>query len=231
MSNERPKLAGQTRDRTGSRYATRLRRVGKLPAVIYGHGEDPAHIAIDRDAIEHVLHEGAHLLEVDVAGHKAETCLIKEIQYDFLGDHVIHVDLARVDLSEAVEVSVPIVLVNEDSAVGLKTDGAILEHPLTDLQVRCRADAIPHDIKVDVANLAVGDAVTVADINLPAGVVALNEPETWVASISVTQTEEELEEALEAAPGGETVAEPEVISREGEEEGEGEQPAEAKEKE
>ena len=215
MSSERPKMIAQTRERTGSRYALRLRRGGKLPAVIYGHGQDPAHVALDTESIEQALNDGSHLLDIDVTGVKVETCLIKDIQYDFLGDHIIHVDLTRVDLSEEVEVNVPLILKGDSKAPGLKEAGAILENPMTDLQVKCRADAIPREIAVDVSTLEVGQSVSVGDLVMPAGVEAISDAEAVIAQISVA-VEEELEvEGEEEVAGGD---EPEVITKGKEEE-------------
>jgi len=232
MAHATPKLSGELRQRTGSKYAIRLRRQGKLPAVIYGHGLDPAPIAVDAEQITHVLHDGAHLLEVSLDRKKSETCLIKDVQYDHLGDTVIHVDLARVDMSEEVEVWVPIDVVGQDSAPGLSEEGAFFQHPLTDLQVSCRADAIPDQITVDVSTLEANATLTVSDLTLPPGVKAVTDPDTTVATISVV-SEEEYEAVEEAAAAGAaTEEEPEVIAERGEEEqgAEGEAPAEEQEK-
>jgi len=207
MASERPKLKADARERTGSRYALRLRRAGKLPAVIYGHGEAPAHVAIDADAIHDALHHGAHLLDIDLAG-KNETCLIKAVQHDYLGDSIIHVDLTRVDLSEEVEVSVPITTVGGDVAPGIVAGGGFLEHLYNDLTVRCRADSIPDEIVVDVGKLEVNESVTLADVALPPGVACDMDPETTLASISFVSEEEV--EALDAEAEAEG-AEPEVI--------------------
>lgn len=211
MAHQTPRLSGERRQRTGSKYAVRLRRQGKLPAVIYGHGLDPAPIAVDAHEITHALHEGAHLFEVALGSTESETCLIKDVQYDHLGDTVIHVDLARVDMSEEVEVWVPINVVGQDSAPGLKQEGAFFQHPLTDLQVSCRADAIPDQITVDVSALQANATLTVGDLAMPPGVKAVTDPDTTVATISVV-SEEEYEAVEEAAASVAAEAEPEVIA-------------------
>lgn len=221
MAKDRPRLKADPRERTGSRYATRLRRAGKLPAVIYGHGEAPAHVAVDFESISEALHHGAHLLDVELDG-KSQTCLVKAVQHDFLGDTVIHVDLTRVDLSEEVEVSVPLTVVGQDVAPGIVNEGGFLEHPYTDLPVRCRADAIPDEITVDVSSLNANETVTLGDITLPAGVACDLESDTALATISVV-SEEEME-AMEAEAEAPTEGEPELVG-EGEE-AEGEAPAE-----
>lgn len=216
MSSERPLLTGEARQRVGTKYAMRLRREGKVPAVIYGHGIEPAHVAFDVDAVSTAIHHGAHLLDVNVGNGSAETVLIKDVQFDFLGDHIIHVDLARVDLTEEVTVWVPIELAGEDNAVGLKEVGALLQQPMTDLEVTCRADQIPDRIVVDVSELAAGESIAVGDITLPEGVTAESDEDAVIATISVV-SEEEVEALDEATADTDTAAEPEVISERKEE--------------
>jgi len=232
MANQRPVVEAQTRERVGSKYAMRLRRQGKMPAVIYGHGIAPAHVALDAEAVNDALHHGAHLLDVNVGDGKAETVLIRDVQHDFLGDTVIHIDLTRVDLTEEVTVWVPLELEGEDSAPGLKEEGALLQQPTTDLEVRCRADQIPDKIIVDISNMGPGEAITVADLTLPAGVTAESDEETTIVTITVV-SEEEMEALDEmTVDTGAASAEPEVITeRHDEEEGEeGEAEAEPKPK-
>lgn len=208
MQGKTPVLEGQTREHTGSKYAIRARRAGKLPAVIYGHQKDPAHVALDLEEATEVLHAGAHLVEVSLDSGRKETCLIKAVQYDHLGDSLIHMDLARVDLSEEVTVSVPLVFAGQEACPGLKEAGAFLDHPMTDLEVICRADAIPNEVAVDVSQLKAGEVVTVGDLTLPAGVKAGADAEAVVASVQVLAEEPEGVEAVEAGEG----AEPEVIA-------------------
>ena len=98
MSQETPALEANKRDRLGTRYSRRLRREGRLPAVVYGHGMDPVHITVDQEIFTDFLHTGAHLVSLQTDG-RAETCLIKGVQYDHLGDNIIHVDLTRIDLN------------------------------------------------------------------------------------------------------------------------------------
>lgn len=211
-----PRIKADVRDRTGTRYAARVRAQGKLPAVIYGHKQDPVHIAVDASELIELLHHNAHLIEVEVAG-KSEPCLVKDIQWDHLGSKIIHVDLARVDLTEEVQVEIEVELTGE--AVGLKEIGALLEQSHNTIQVKCRADAIPERLTHDVSELGVGDSLLVSGLTLPAGVTAVSDPDTLIAHLSVTKIEvEEVEE--------ETVAEgedqPEVIGKpEDEEKAEG----------
>jgi large subunit ribosomal protein L25 len=209
MSHETPKLDASPREKVGSVYAQRLRKQGRLPAVIYGHKLDPVAISVDEKEILTHLRHGTHVLTIEVQGAKPETCLVKELQFGYLGDNVIHVDFARVDLEEEVEVAVHLNFVGEPHAA--QQAGAILSHDVTSLDVRCRVDAIPDEIKVDLNRMGEGTVLTIADITLPPGVTAVDDPETPVAHVAYVKKEEEAvvgEEAeVEAA-----ATEPEVIT-------------------
>jgi len=217
MSRDIPQLTAERRERTGTRYAQRLRREAKMPAVLYGHGETPDHLALHAEPVQDALEDGAHLLELKFDGKK-QTCLIKDIQFDYLGDTLIHIDLTRIDMTEEVTVSVPLVFEGEDEAPGLQQEGALLQHPTTDLDVTCLANAIPEEIRVDLSKMEIGDSITVADLKLPEGVTTDTEPDTTVATISYV-SEEEMEE-LEAETEETAEAEPEVIGESDEGEGE-----------
>lgn len=209
-----PKISADVRERTGTRYAARTRAEGKLPAVIYGHKQDPVHIAVDAKAMVELLHHNAHLIDVDVAG-KSEPCLVKDIQWDYLGKHIIHVDLARVNLSEEVDVEIEIELVGE--AIGLKEAGALLEQNNNTIHVKCRADAIPERLTHDVSEMEIGNSLLVSGLTMPAGVTAASDPDLLIAHLSMTKIAEE-EETVEGED------QPEIIGGkpEGEEKAEGE---------
>jgi len=209
-----PVLNAETRDRRGSRYTARLRSEGRLPAVIYGHKKDVAHIHVSAGDIIELVHDHSHLMNV-VIGDNTESCLFKDIQWDHLGANILHVDLSRVNLNEVVEVEVE--LVYHGDAVGLKEDGAYMEHPHQHITVSCVASNIPDSLLLELGELQVGETLTIADLKLPEGVTAVDEPETVLATISIAEELPEEEEGEEGA--GE---EPEVIGRADDEEEEGE---------
>jgi large subunit ribosomal protein L25 len=212
--HETPTISAQPRDRIGSRYAKRLRQQGRLPAVIYGHQQDPVSIHVDEKETVSLLEHGAHIVNVKVANGPSETCLVKELQFGYLGDNVIHVDLARVSLDEEVEVSVHLRFTGEPAAA--KKPGAVLTHSITELEVICKASDIPDEIVVPIG--AMEDVFTVGQIVLPAGIRTKMNPDTPVSTITFI-AEEIVAEAVEVV--GE--AEPEVITeRKPEAEGEGE---------
>ncbi len=215
-TQQMPKVQGHVRDRVGTRHALRLRQQGRMPAVIYGHQESPLPIWLELSEIDHLLHAHTHLLEVAI-DNKAQPCLIKDVQWDHLGSHIIHVDLARVDLTEKVTVTVELDFTGDP--IGLKESGAFLEHARTQIKIRCLATQIPDKIRVDLSNLGVGQFLAVKDLQLPQGVSAAEDPETILAAIHVAVAEE-----VAPAPAA-AVTEPEVI---GKKEAAEEEPAEEK---
>src|SRR5438046_2509812 len=98
MKQETPTIAATKRQRVGSRYSQRLRKSGQLPGVIYGHKTEPLSITIGEKETLAVLKHGAHVVNVALEGGQPETCLVKDVQYGYLGDNVIHIDFTRVDL-------------------------------------------------------------------------------------------------------------------------------------
>jgi large subunit ribosomal protein L25 len=219
MKHDAPTIDAKPRTKVGSTYARRLRRTGRLPAVIYGHKRDPISISVDEDEMLTHLRHGTHVLTIDVEGAKPETCLVKDLQFGYLGDNVIHVDFARVTLTQEVQVHVRLEFVGEPHAA--QRGGAILNHDLTDLEVTCRVNEIPENIKVDMALMGEGLMLTVGQLELPPRVRAEVPPDTPVAHISFVKKAEEVavgEEAEVAAEPGE----PELIT-EAKEEAEGDE--------
>lgn len=205
MSHDTPTVKAQKRERIGSRYAKRLRSSGRLPAVIYGHKQDPVHVSVEEKEILTHLHHGIHVMNMEVEDGEKQTCLVKDIQFGYLGDNVIHLDLARVDLDEEVHVNVVLHFVGEPK--GAKEPGAMVSHPVNDLEVICKVSAIPEEIRVDISQME--QSITVADIELPAGVRTEVDPETTLAMISYVAEEEAEGEEVEVGEGD---VEPEVIS-------------------
>jgi large subunit ribosomal protein L25 len=196
-----PVLTAKTREKLGSRYSKRLRDGGGLPAIVYGHGEAPAPIVLDaREALDH-FHKGEKVFKLSFDGKATEqVVLLKDVQFDYLGTNVVHADLARVDLNQRVKVRVPIHLVGESK--GLKTAGAILMHPLNELEIECMVTELPDHIDVEITDLDVGHAITAGDVKLPsASMKLLSDHHANVAQI-VIQQEIKADEAATVAGGG-----------------------------
>jgi large subunit ribosomal protein L25 len=211
-------LAVEKREVTGRRACARLRQESKIPAVLYGRKQDVLHLTVTEDQLRNVLRHDAQIVELQVDGGK-ETVLIKEVQYDFLGDRVLHVDFARISLTEEVEVTVTLTPRGECAGVA---KGGVLSQLLRDLRVKCLPTNIPVAIPVDVSKMDIDQVLRISDLSLPEGVRSAESSDVVVFQVSPPRAEEE-EAVPEEAP-----TEPEVIGRVREEaEGEEEQEAES----
>ena len=192
-------LKAEVREKTGSKAAAKLRAQGRVPAIVYGHKQEPEAVSLDAHSFIEQLHHGRRLLDVQM-GEKKEKMLVKELQYDHLGKSIIHVDLVRVDVTETVRVAVPVEL--KGTAAGTH-EGAIIEKHTGHLEVECKATDIPDVLVVSVKDMKVGDTVHARDVVLPEGVKLASAPETLVAACSIiiaAKTTEELEAEMPAAP-------------------------------
>ena len=197
------------REERGTRPCNRLRRQGLVPAVLYGRDEPNVLLKLKEEDLEDVLEQHAFIVELQW-DTKSQPAQIKELQVDQLEDVVLHADFARISMSEKIEVSVPLDVIGEPAGV---SEGGVLEMQQMEVTVECLPVSVPESIEMDVSELEMGDALHVRDLELPAGITVLDDPERVTAAVvSPTEIEEE-EEAPE-----EMFAEPEVISREEEEE-------------
>jgi len=199
-------IEAEPRSETGTQACRRLRQRGMVPGILYGHGEAGVRIAMNAHDLVRSLHTRARIFDLRIEGRPDEKVLVKEVQYDSLGDTIIHVDLLRVALTDTVEVTVPIVLTG--TAIGTIHKG-VVDQPLKELHVRCLPTQIPDEVRVHVTNLDIGMMLTVKDLTLPEGVVTRNAPEQVVVTVHPPATEAEVEAEEEA--GEEAAAEPEVI--------------------
>lgn len=218
-------LKADVRAATGKKVAKDLRNKDVIPANVYKGGKGATSLQVKKDDLDAVLHTKAGenvIITLKISGEgdiKDKTVLIKEIQREPVKDGILHVDFNEISLTETLKVDVPLAAKGE--AVGVKVDDGILEHVMWELQVECLPTAIPEKIEVDVTNLKIGDAISVKDIVVPAGVKVLNDPEL----IAIIVKAKKVEAPKEEVPA-EAAAEPELI-RKKKEEGEGEEEAEA----
>ena len=219
-------LTGTRRDSVGKGGARKSRAAGRIPGVLYGHGETPVPLAVVAREFDLALHgyQGSNPLVTLKLDGGEFTALIRDVQYDPLTHQILHLDFQHISLTETVEVEVTLRVTG--LALGVKDGGGILEHILRQVEVRCLPTAIPPSIDVDVSSLNVGDSIHVRDLSVP-NVTILTDADATVATVVAPTIMEEKpaeEVAAEAA-----VAEPEVIAK-GKKEEEGEEPkAEAKE--
>ena len=211
-------LKGSRREKLGKGGARKARAAGHIPAVIYGHGEQPAAVTVDRVEFETAIrqHKGGNPIVSLALDGKEHTALLRAAQRDPLSQKIIHVDFQHISLTETVEVKVPVHLVGVPT--GVKDGGGILEPILREIEVSCLPTAIPASIDLDVTALAVGQSVHVRDIVVQ-GVTILSDPDATVAVVAApTVMEEKPVEAVAA----ETAVEPEVVATKGKKEEAGE---------
>ncbi len=208
MSQKTPTIVAQKRERTGTRYSERLRKTGDLPAILYGHGQTPVSFALNgKDILTH-LHRGVHVFNIEIDGAAAEMCLIKDLQFGYLGDDVIHLDFTRIDLTEKVTVNVHITWIG--TPVEAEKAGSILQHEMAEMAVACAANEIPGEIRVDLSKME-GTQLLAGDIELPEGVELAVDAGTMVASVGFVAAPEEDDADTAAPETGDDAATPEVI--------------------
>jgi large subunit ribosomal protein L25 len=204
-------LSVMPRDGKGKQAAKRLRREGRVPAVLYG-GAEPQSISVDPKAVLKMLvgHEGStQLLNLRFdGGDGARMAIIRDMQFDPVSEDLLHVDLQEVSADRAINVRVAIHPVGE--AIGVKDTKGILSLVLHELDISCLPTNIPARIDADVSALAIGDALTVRDLVLPEGVRMLNDPGQAVATVSPPMAEEVA--AAPVAAVAAATAEPEVLT-------------------
>jgi len=216
MAQETPIVKVEVRDKTGTTYARRLRKSGRLPATIYSKGTDPISVSVNEIEILRHLHGGSHVMELDNGDGTPATVLVKDLQFGFLGDNLIHVDFARVNLMQVVTVTMTLELTGQPTSASAA--GAVLEVPRPQIEIECMVKDIPESIKVDLST--VESVFTIGDLELPDGVRATIAPERHIAHVTIVQEEvEEVEEGIEGVEGEEVT--PEVISETTEESTEG----------
>src|ERR1022692_3473332 len=235
-------LEAQPREAGTKKQARRVRREGKIQAVLYGASKDALAVSVDPRHVMRILSSDSGnntIFDLALNGGERTKPMIVDLQYEPIKVHLLHIDLKRIAMDRALRVNVPIVL--QGVAEGVKTEGGILEQMLRDVEIECLPGDIPSHIDVDISHLTFGKVLRVSDLPHSEKLKFLTDANQPVAH--VTSVKEEVVAAPEAvaAEAGAAPAEPEVIKKgkaETEEEGEaaaekpekGEKKAEKKEK-
>ena len=172
------KVHAELRENFGKGYARRLRAAGQIPAVIYGHGTDPVHVALPGHQVALLIRRANVVLELDVNGTQQLT-LVKDVQKDPVHQIIEHIDLLVVKKGEKIQVDIPIVIVGESAP------GTIANLDAVSISLEVEATHIPQNIELDIEGLEDGTHITAADLTLPKGAVLVADPETLVVAISV----------------------------------------------
>ena len=169
-------VQAELREDKGKGASRRLRRLADLvPAIIYGGDKDPQPLTIIRKDLEKSLENEAfysHVLAVNVGGD-VQKAILKDLQRHPAKNSVMHADFMRVDDKVAIKVHVPIHFLNEDSCVGVKMEGGMIQHQATDIEVQCLPGDIPEYIEVDMLEVVTGQIVHLSDVTLPEGVASV----------------------------------------------------------
>lgn len=199
------------REKTGKEVAKKLRREGKVPAVVYGGHKEPVAITVDRKSVSELVQKSEHgirsvfLLKM-VGSDQQRHAMIKEITIDPISRRMEHIDFVRVVMDEKVKVTVPVQI--NGTAIGVK-EGGLLDWQVREVHIECLPTAIPDAIEVDVTPLGSHDYYRVKDLQLPEGAKVLDDPERVV--VGVTHARAEVSEVATAEAAA--VAEPEVLKK------------------
>ena len=204
-------LVVEKRETTGTLRIRRMRNEGKIPAVLYGHGQECIMLAIDSRAVSKMVDHGHYI--VSLSGAVSDTAMIKDVQWDAFGSNILHIDLARVDASEAIEVSLPLHVKGEAPGANM---GGMVSQLAHELKISCPATALPDFLEANIDDLQLDGSITASDIELPPGASLVGNPAETLISCSEPRGASSSDEAAE---GDGEAAEPEVIgkSEEGEE--------------
>ncbi len=200
----------EARESRGKRHAKRMRMVGKVPAILYGHHKESISLSVDATEFSQALRHNARL--VHLKGAVSESALVKNVQWDAYGSSVLHIDLTRVDASEKVEVSLEVKL--RGDAPGTK-QGGVVDHATHTIDVICPAGAIPESLTLSINDLEMDQSFTADKIELPAGAELVTSADTVIVSCHEPSAASEESQVVEGA-------EPEVIGGRPDEDGGGE---------
>jgi large subunit ribosomal protein L25 len=210
---ETNKLEAQTRKPGTKNEARRVRRDGKIPAVVYGAGKDSLPISVDPRVVTRILNsETGHNTIFDLALNGENTkAMIVDWQYEPIKGRLLHIDLKRIALDQVLRVSVPIFLKGE--AAGVKQEGGILEQMLREVEIECLPADIPSHIDVDVSHLTFGKVLRVSDLPQSEKLEFLTDSNQPVAHVTSVKEEVVVTPEAAAAEAGAAPVEPEVIKK------------------
>lgn len=214
-------LQAEARTKRGTGAARRMRRTGKIPAVLYGAGKENVNLALNhKDLLRSMESEAFHsaILSIVTGDGREEQAILRDVQMHPFKPHVLHVDLQRVSARETLHITVPLHIVNEEECKGVRIGGGILSQMMTAVEIACLPRDLPEHLEIDVAELGMNEALHLSDIKLPDGVEIVSltsggEDQSIIAVLPPKSAEEEAEVegetlvgeegAVEAAEGGE----------------------------
>jgi large subunit ribosomal protein L25 len=223
-ASKRPTLEADERSERGTRATKRLRREGFVPGVVYGGGNgDSTSFKVQARVLRQVLVDGSALIDLKVGAQSARPVIVKDQQLHPVRDEVVHIDLLEVRLDEKIEAPVAVHVQGTEEAPGVK-EGGVLDQVTHQLNIEALPTDIPEAIVVDVSEMEIAATMQLSELDAPAGVTFLDDPEETIIATIVVPTEveepEEIEEETELV--GEELPEGEEVPEGEEAEGEGE---------
>ena len=202
-------LLVEKRETTGTLRIRRLRKEGKVPAILYGHGKENVNLVIDSRAVAKVVDHGSYI--VSLSGAVTETAMIKEVQWDAFGSRILHLDLARIDASESVEAALPLQMKGEAPGANL---GGMVTQLTHELKITCPANTLPDYLEVSIENLELDGSVSANEVVLPEGAALVGNPLETIITCPPPKGA-----TVDAGDDEDAPTEPEVIGDKGEDEG------------
>ena len=202
---ENLKLSASSRDCRGKGSARKMRRKGVIPGVVYGSKMEPIPVSIAASDLAPILQLGDYeteLIDLNIDDGKPIDVLVKEAQFDHIGERLLHIDFFRILRGTKLTVDVPIVIVG--IATGVKM-GGMLQHNMRAVKIRCLPKDLIHEIEVDVSGLEVGDSVHIRNLAVPDTIEILEEQQRTVVTI-LAKKGEEVAEVVEEAEEAEAEA-------------------------
>ena len=192
------------RELQGTSASRRLRRASRVPGILYGGTAQPQSIEFDHNELfQHLRKEAFYssVLTMNVDGAK-EMCLLRDVQRHAYKPLILHVDFQRIDATHQIHQKVPLHFVNAEIAPGVKTEGGMVQHVMTEIDVKCLPKDLPGFIEVDLKDLAAGQSLHVSQLMLPAGVEVVHrgEGDPVVVAIVLRGAGTAADEVVEAAP-------------------------------
>ena len=220
--SEQVNLNATNREVEGKSSSRQLRRMGSVPAVIYGGEKDPIRISIlekDIAKASEIPGFATQILNINISGDE-QNVIVKEIQRHPATQRVLHADLQRVNPDTKISISVPVRFLNEDNCMGVKMHGGVISRLINNIDISCLASNLPEYLEVDVAELDVGDSIFLSALNLPEGVeipslalgddrdqavVSVTEAKVLDIEPEITETEEDGESADDKDDAAESI--------------------------
>ena len=182
------KFNATSRSNKGTSASRRLRRAGRVPAIVYGGTVEPLNIELDHNETYHAVRKEEYhssILDLIVDGKSVGAVLLRAVQWHPYKQQVLHVDFQRVTKNEPIVTKVPLQFINGDISPAVKLSSAVITHPVTEIEISCLPGDLPQGIEVDLSQLEGGGIMHIGDVKLPEGVTLIQQADLVIANAQV----------------------------------------------